>query len=130
MQALKGAKFTRVKDNSRQTGAESCHVPFEHELEEIFGDRPIISNVSTNKISGSPTAALACTIKHRLSAETVNIVDEDDEPLSSISTKKPKPCAKTKRKDFSAEKLALKSEYYPVNTVTLPERFCNVIFFS
>lgn len=36
--------YKSAKDNANRTGASPCPAPYMEELDELFGDKPIISN--------------------------------------------------------------------------------------
>lgn len=52
------SSYKSAKDNSRQTGASPCNPPFMDQMEEIFGDKPIICNSHTLQLGHGPITAL------------------------------------------------------------------------
>lgn len=43
--------FKTARDNNSQTGAAACVVPFMEQMEDLFGDRPMLSSNHTIGIS-------------------------------------------------------------------------------
>lgn len=50
--------YKASKDNANSTGASPCLPPFMQEMDEIFGDKPIISNTHTLHLGRGPTKPL------------------------------------------------------------------------
>lgn len=76
-------------DNNKQTGAAPCASPFMTEMDEIFGERPIISSLHTlntgslSTISVDLTDSSKSTIASCSYDQTVTVLDLDDISESS-----------------------------------------------
>lgn len=65
--------YKAAKDNARKTGAGPCVAPFMEEMDEIFGNKPIISNNHSLSLSlGQPVSALEDDTENINSVEAIS----------------------------------------------------------
>ena len=102
--------YKSAKDNETQTGASPAVVPFQAELDEIFGDRPITgrSDVVESKVGEPLRSSFSPPPPVELTPTPDTVVDRPEQPQIKTAQR---PINKVKKASKKAELLQLKLQY-------------------